>query len=175
MQCKVNSDVYMQYSVISSLTQESYTQGQAVELYISTLETHTTSLTTWRNVANVDLVPHSRVNKRPTNWVTARGRRNQPSPTLRNLYACWTYGCVSKSFRTGCLQRKLQMVQFFASRCSCVAILWVSLVNFAAITLCVVSLQVFIVVSIYFIIYSVRKLFDTHLYLPTLQVKTLVR
>jgi hypothetical protein len=34
-------------------------------------------------------------------------------------------------------------------------------VNFAAITLCVVSQRVFIVLSVYFFIYSVRKLWDT--------------
>jgi hypothetical protein len=42
---------------------------------------------------------------------------------------------VSKSFRTGRLDLELQMVQLCATRCSCIAILWVSLVNFAAITL----------------------------------------
>jgi hypothetical protein len=38
-------------------------------------------------------------------------------------------------------------------------------VSFAAITLCVASQQVFVVVSIYFIIDSVRKFFDTPLYI----------
>jgi hypothetical protein len=56
----------------------------------------------------------------------------------------WIY--VSKSFRTGLLERELQMVQPSATRCSCIAILWVSLVSFVAITLCVVSQRVFIVV-----------------------------
>jgi hypothetical protein len=60
------------------------------------------------------------------------------------------YESVSKSFWTDCLQQELQMAQFSASRCSCIAILLVSLVCFAAITLCVVSQWVFIVVSIYF-------------------------
>jgi len=32
-------------------------------------------------------------------------------------------GGVSKSFRTGCLERELQMVQLSATRCSCIAIL----------------------------------------------------
>jgi hypothetical protein len=41
---------------------------------------------------------------------------------------------VTKSFRTGRLERELQMVQLSANRCSCTAILWVSLVSFAAIT-----------------------------------------
>jgi hypothetical protein len=51
------------------------------------------------------------------------------------------------------------MVQLSATRCSCIAILWVSLVSFATITLCVASQQVFIVM--YFVIDSVRKLHDT--------------
>jgi hypothetical protein len=54
---------------------------------------------------------------------------------------------VSKSFRTGRLVLELQMVQLSATRCSCITILWVSLVSFAAITLCVVSQPVFIFVS----------------------------
>jgi hypothetical protein len=41
---------------------------------------------------------------------------------------------VYKSFRTGCLERKLQMVHLSATRCSCIAILWVSLVSFGGIT-----------------------------------------
>jgi len=52
------------------------------------------------------------------------------------------------------------MVQVSATRCSCIAILWISLVSFATITLCVAS-RVFIVVSTYFIINSVQKLLDT--------------
>jgi hypothetical protein len=47
--------------------------------------------------------------------------------------------------------------------CRCIAILWVSLVNFTAITLCVASQRVFIVV-VYFVIDSVRKLLDTPSY-----------
>jgi hypothetical protein len=49
------------------------------------------------------------------------------------------------------------MVQLSATRCSCIAILWFSLVNFAVVTLCVASQQVFIVVTVYFVIDSVRK------------------
>jgi hypothetical protein len=81
-----------------------------------------------------------------------------------------TYESVPKSFRTGRLERKLQMVQLSATRCSCVAILWVSLVNFDAITLCVASQRVFIVVTVHFIIDSVRKLLDTpsDIYYPAL-------
>jgi hypothetical protein len=56
------------------------------------------------------------------------------------------------------------MVQLSATRCSYIATLWVSLVSFAAITLCVASQRVFIVVSIYFVIDSVRKILDTPSY-----------
>jgi len=38
------------------------------------------------------------------------------------------YKGVSKSFRTGHLERELQTIQFSATRCSCIAILWGSLV-----------------------------------------------
>jgi hypothetical protein len=57
------------------------------------------------------------------------------------------------------------MVQLSATRCSCFAILWVTLVSFAAITLCVASERVFIVVVVYFVIDSVRKLLDTPSYI----------
>jgi hypothetical protein len=73
------------------------------------------------------------------------------------------YEGVSKSFRTGGLEPELKMVQLSATRCSCIAILWVSLVSFSAITLCVASQRVFIVV-VYFVIDSVRKLLDTPAY-----------
>jgi hypothetical protein len=68
---------------------------------------------------------------------------------------------VSKSFQTGRLEPELQMVQLSASRCSCIAILSVSLVSFVAVTLCVASQRGFIVVSVYFFIDSVRKLLGT--------------
>jgi hypothetical protein len=58
------------------------------------------------------------------------------------------------------------MVQLSAARRSCIAILLVSQVSFTAITLCVASQRVFIVVSVYFVIDSVRKLFDTPSYTP---------
>jgi hypothetical protein len=64
---------------------------------------------------------------------------------LRVTVIC-KYKGVSKSFRTGRLERQLQTVQFSATRCSCIAILWASLVSFGAITLCVVSQRVFIIV-----------------------------
>jgi hypothetical protein len=67
------------------------------------------------------------------------------------------------------------MVQLSATRYSCVAILWVNLGSFAAITLCVASQRVFIIIVvvvvvviiiiiiiiIYFFIDSDRKLLDT--------------
>jgi hypothetical protein len=70
---------------------------------------------------------------------------------------------VSKSFRTGRLERReLQMVQLSATRCSCIAILWVSIVSFAAISLRVASERVFNVLISF--IDSVRKLLDTSSY-----------
>jgi hypothetical protein len=60
------------------------------------------------------------------------------------------YEGISKNFRTGLLERELQMVQLFAI--SCIAPLWVSLVSFASITLCVASQWVFIAdVLVYFV------------------------
>jgi hypothetical protein len=74
----------------------------------------------------------------------------------------------SKYHVRGCIQKFLhwpQMVQLSATRCNCIAILWVSLVSFAAITLCVASQRVFIVtVVVYFVIDSVRKLLNTPSY-----------
>jgi hypothetical protein len=75
----------------------------------------------------------------------------------------WTYESVSKSSRTVRLERELQMVQRSATRCNCNAILWVGVVSFATINFFVAS-RVFIVVSIYFVIDSVRKLLDTPSY-----------
>jgi hypothetical protein len=54
------------------------------------------------------------------------------------------YQGVSKSFRTGRLERELQMVQLSATRCSWIAVFWVSLVSFDA------SQRVFLVV-VYFV------------------------
>jgi hypothetical protein len=71
------------------------------------------------------------------------------------------YEGVTKSFRTGRLERELHMVQLSAIRCSCIVIVSVSLVSFAAITLCVASQGVFIFVVIHFVIDSFRKLLDT--------------
>jgi hypothetical protein len=73
---------------------------------------------------------------------------------------------VSRSFRNARLERELQMLQLSATRCSCVTILWVSLVSFASIILCVASRRVLIVVVVvlYFAIDSVRQLLDTPSY-----------
>jgi len=62
------------------------------------------------------------------------------------------YEGVSKIFWTGRLERELQMVQL--------SILWASLLRFVAISLCVTSQLVFVVI-VYFVIDSVRKLLDT--------------
>jgi len=59
----------------------------------------------------------------------------------RTILPCYSiYDGVSKSFWTGRLERELQMVRLSATKCSCIVILWVSLVSFAAITLCVYCL-----------------------------------
>jgi hypothetical protein len=76
-----------------------------------------------------------------------------------------TYDGLSKRSRTSRLELELLIVQLSATTCSYIAILWVSLVSFASITLCVASRRVFIVVSVYFVIDSVRKLFDTLSYM----------
>jgi hypothetical protein len=57
-----------------------------------------------------------------------------------------SYEGVSRSFRTGRLERENQVVQLSATGCSCITILWFSLVSFAAITRCVASQRVFVVV-----------------------------
>jgi hypothetical protein len=85
---------------------------------------------------------------------------SEPVVTLISLF--FLYEGVSESFRAGRLERELQMVQLSATRCSCIAILWASLVSFAAITFCVASQRVFVVV--YFVIDLVRKLLDTPSY-----------
>jgi hypothetical protein len=80
----------------------------------------------------------------------------------------WRYAGVSKSSRTGRLELELQTVQLSSIVCSCIAILWISLVSFTVMTLCVASQRVFIVVSVYFVIDSVRKLLDTPSYIFSL-------
>jgi len=72
----------------------------------------------------------------------------------------FVYESASISFRTGHLERELQMEQLCATRCSCIAILWVNLVSFAAIIPFIASQRVFIVLSLYFAIDSVRRLLD---------------
>jgi len=75
------------------------------------------------------------------------------------------YEGVSRSFRTGHLERELEIIQLSATRRSFTVILWVSLVSFDATTLFFSSEQAFIVLSIYFFIDSVRKLLDSPSYL----------
>jgi len=71
---------------------------------------------------------------------------------LRDLNCTNMYEDVSKGFRTGRLERELQIVQLSATRCSCIAIFSVSLVSFATITLCVTSQRVIPKVRVYFVI-----------------------
>jgi hypothetical protein len=53
--------------------------------------------------------------------LSALGRRRTHS--LRGEKWCSTYEGVSKSLRTGRLERELQMIELSATRCNCVAIL----------------------------------------------------
>jgi hypothetical protein len=85
------------------------------------------------------------------------------------LFSELMYEGVFISFRTGRLGQELQMVQLSATKCNCIAILWVSIVSFAAIILCVASQQVFIVVVVDFVMDSVPKLLDTPSYNPRLR------
>jgi hypothetical protein len=55
---------------------------------------------------------------------------------------------VSKSFRTCRLERELQMVQLSAARCSCIAILWLSIVSFDAITFMLLLECLFLFISL---------------------------
>jgi hypothetical protein len=71
-------------------------------------------------------------------------------------------GCIHK-FSDWPPGARTSMAQLSATRCSCIAILWVSLVSFATITLYAASQRVFIFVFDFFID-SVRKLLDTPSY-----------
>jgi hypothetical protein len=95
---------------------------------------------------------HSQIKYNPVKYLSLQKKKKKKKNSF--LYPSFsdTYEGVSKSFRTGCLERELQMVQLSATRCSCITILWVSLVSFAAITFCVASGRVFIAVSAYFVV-----------------------
>jgi len=74
-----------------------------------------------------------------------------PVSCLDYEYILWQYTGVSKSFQIRRLEREQQMVQLSHTRCSCITIVSQS-VSFAAITLCVTSQWVFIVVvAVYFV------------------------
>jgi hypothetical protein len=125
------------------------------------LTKHHTMKTYWdsRGITAVLLYPRERASG--TDWVGGWvGPRAGVNAVTKRKYPViiptgnWTpvvqlvYEGVSKSFRTGRLKRELQMIQLSATRCSCIALLWVSLLNFAAITLYVTSERVFIVVVV---------------------------
>jgi hypothetical protein len=75
------------------------------------------------------------------------------------MYLVSLYESVSKSVRTGRLERELQMVQLSATGCNCIAILWVSLVSFFRHNpSCCFSTSVYYCCLF---IYPVRKLLDT--------------
>jgi hypothetical protein len=94
-------------------------------------------------------------------------------PTLAAAHASTTHWKNTRVYPKvsglSCLERELQMVQISGTKCNRIAILWVSLVSFAAIIFCVASQRVFIVVRVYFVIDSVRKLLDTPSYPCELQ------
>jgi hypothetical protein len=102
----------------------------------------------------------------PANPLCGKTKSRKFSNTVTETTCIMSGNCkgVSKSFRSGHLERELQMTQFFDTKCSCIAILWVSLVSFVAIILCVASQRAMPKVRIYFIIDSVRKLLDGHSY-----------
>jgi hypothetical protein len=124
-------------------------------------------VTIWRNFKLLLLYM---INSNPKNFFKIIGIGHLSNIWNINL-KLFLYNSVSKSFRTGRLERKLQMVQLFATRCSCIAILWISLVSFAAMTLFVASQRVFIVVSVYFVIDSARKLLDIPSYMHVSQIE----
>jgi hypothetical protein len=88
---------------------------------------------------------------------------------ISHITSCYSVirGCIQKFSDWPPGARTANGTALSATRCSCIAILWVRLVSFAAITLCVASQRVFIVVRAYFVIDSVRKFFGyTVIYFP---------
>jgi hypothetical protein len=67
------------------------------------------------------------------------------------LLCYFMYGGAAVSFRTGLLERELQMIELSTTICSCIPILWISLVSFPTITLCIASQRVFNFVFVYFV------------------------
>jgi len=141
------------------------------------------------NWKRINSQPHRLINIEETDTVVLR-QKNSEEMSLKeknsythiwwqrmlNYYdhtmnAAGTYEGVSKSFRTGCLERELPLIKLSATRCSFIAILWVTLVSFAAITLFAASERVIPQVSLYFVIDSARKfltqprtIFDTFIW-----------
>jgi len=93
----------------------------------------------------------------------------QTIQTVCRMYVCTSHvpWACTRMYPKVSGSENCKWYQLSATRCSCIAILWVSLVSFAAITLCVAFQRVFIVVGIYFFIDSVRKLLDTPSYSAT--------
>jgi hypothetical protein len=97
-------------------------------------------------------------------YINIVSTEQEMSCSIQFLSFLMAYEGVTKSFRTGRLERELQMVELSATKCKCIAILWVSLVSFVVIILCIASQRMFNVVRVYFFIDSVRKLLDTPSY-----------
>jgi hypothetical protein len=79
-------------------------------------------------------------------WMSPR----RSAITLHQSLPFRMYEGVFRSFRTGRLEQELQMVQLSANMCGYIAILWVSIVSFAAVTFRVASQRVFVFVA-YFV------------------------
>jgi hypothetical protein len=52
-----------------------------------------------------------------------QSKADHSPPSIAEAKNAWRYEGVPTSFRTGRLERELQMVQLSATRCSCIAIL----------------------------------------------------
>jgi hypothetical protein len=79
---------------------------------------------------NAFVPPHPNTKKPGGGWEREEfSRPRTPMGSGRRVKA--VYECVSKSFRTGRLERELQMVQLSATRCSCTLFLWATLASFA--------------------------------------------
>jgi len=80
------------------------------------------------------------------------------------IYKMTVYKGVSKKFPGWPPGVRTENGTALCHQCNYITILWVNLVSFATITLCIASQLVFIVVAaVYFVIDSVQKLLDTPL------------
>jgi hypothetical protein len=120
-----------------------------------------------RRQESVELYLHS-PNTPPWRDAQKSHRDNFKARSWYNTFGpYWPSLITSKTLWNVRMYPKVSGLAAWSENCkwySCIAILWVSLVKFAAITLCVPSQRVFIVAVVYFVIDSVRKLLDTPSY-----------